>query len=179
MAFIGTPHYGSPAIAGYLKNHLWGFESLALLGRYPDRSAFRSMRGVLNLMPAPEDVYPGAAPNAHPCANFDLYDADAWRLDLNPGERAALQAALDDTARLHRDLHPGTNGWTRNSGNAWRSSPGWVIGRCSGSPTVRVRVTLAAHGPDHPARTGERESRGRRPRATRISDARWRRGPVR
>src|SRR4051794_15263707 len=23
VVFIGTPHYGSPAIAGYLKNHLW------------------------------------------------------------------------------------------------------------------------------------------------------------
>ena len=34
IVFIGTPHYGSPAIAGYLKNHLWGFELLALLGRY-------------------------------------------------------------------------------------------------------------------------------------------------
>lgn len=105
VVFIGTPHYGSPAIAGYLKNHLWGFESLALLGRYLDRSAFRSLRGVLNLMPAPADVYPGAAPGAHPCANFDLYDAAAWRLDLNPGERAELQAALDDTALMYRDLH--------------------------------------------------------------------------
>jgi pimeloyl-ACP methyl ester carboxylesterase len=104
VVFIGTPHYGSPAIAGYLKNHLWGFESLALLGRYLDRSAFRSLRGVLNLMPAPEDVYPGAAPGAHPCANFDLYDAGAWQLDIDPGERAGLQAALDDTACMYRDL---------------------------------------------------------------------------
>jgi pimeloyl-ACP methyl ester carboxylesterase len=105
VVFIGTPHYGSPAIAGYLKNHLWGFESLVLLGRYLDRSAFRSLRGVLNLMPAPADVYPGADLDSHPCANFDLYDVDAWRLHFAPGERAALQAALDDTARLYRDLH--------------------------------------------------------------------------
>jgi pimeloyl-ACP methyl ester carboxylesterase len=104
VVFIGTPHYGSPAIAGYLKNHLWGCDPLMLLGLYLDRSAFRSLRGVLNLMPAPADIYPGATPEAHPCANFDLYDADAWRLDLRRGERAALQAALDDAASLHREL---------------------------------------------------------------------------
>src|SRR5262249_31165850 len=23
IVFVGTPHYGAPAIAGYLKNHLW------------------------------------------------------------------------------------------------------------------------------------------------------------
>ncbi|HZO65874.1 MAG TPA: hypothetical protein VFB74_12785 [Kribbellaceae bacterium] len=59
----------------------------------------------MNLLPAPADIYPGAAQDSHPCANFDLYDADAWRLDLGPGERSALQTALDDTACLHRDLH--------------------------------------------------------------------------
>lgn len=105
IAFLGTPHYGSPAIAGYLKGHLWGFEALALLGRYLDRTAFRSLRGVLNLMPAPADVYPGATPGAHPCAGFDLYDAGAWQLGLDPAELQALQEALDDTAALYRDLH--------------------------------------------------------------------------
>ncbi len=29
IVFVGTPHYGSPAIASYLKNHLWGFDILA------------------------------------------------------------------------------------------------------------------------------------------------------
>jgi pimeloyl-ACP methyl ester carboxylesterase len=105
LVYIGTPHYGSPAIAGYLKNHLWGFDSLALLGRYLNRSAFRSLWGVLNLLPAPSDIYPGAAPDGHPCANFDFYNVDDWRLKLDPAERAALQCALDDTASLHRDLH--------------------------------------------------------------------------
>ncbi|WIX92585.1 hypothetical protein [Amycolatopsis sp. DG1A-15b] len=104
VVLIGTPNYGSPAIAGYLKNHLWGFESLALLGRYLDRSAFRSLRGVLNLLPAPSGIYPGATPDNHPCANFDIYDAGAWRLALDPVDQAALQAALDDTGQLHRDL---------------------------------------------------------------------------
>jgi hypothetical protein len=60
---------------------------------------------VLNLMPAPADVYPTAAGGAHPCANFDLYDAAAWKLDLPPPEHEALQSALDDTAAPHRDLH--------------------------------------------------------------------------
>jgi len=31
IVYIGTPHYGSPSIAGYLKNHLWGWEQLATL----------------------------------------------------------------------------------------------------------------------------------------------------
>jgi hypothetical protein len=105
VVFIGTPHHGAPAIAGYLKNHLWGAEAIALLGRYLDRAAFRSLRGVLDLMPSPADVYPGAGDTGHPCANFDLYDADAWKLGLAGDERAGLQSALDDTARLHRDLH--------------------------------------------------------------------------
>jgi pimeloyl-ACP methyl ester carboxylesterase len=105
VVFIGTPHHGAPAIAGYLKNHLWGAEAIALLGRYLDRAAFRSLRGVLNLMPAPADVYPGAGDAGHPCANFDLYDAAAWRLQLTDDERADLQSALDETAQLHRDLH--------------------------------------------------------------------------
>ena len=32
IVFVGTPHYGSPAIGGYLKNHFWGFDML--LARY-------------------------------------------------------------------------------------------------------------------------------------------------
>ena len=27
IAFLGTPHYGAASIAGYLKNHLWGWRS--------------------------------------------------------------------------------------------------------------------------------------------------------
>jgi pimeloyl-ACP methyl ester carboxylesterase len=124
VIFIGTPNYGAPAIAGYLKNHLWGFESLALLGRYLDRSAFRSLRGVLNLLPAPADIYPGAAPDCHPCANFDIYDADAWQLALDSVEQAALQAALDDTAQLHRDLHS----WHRSLDAEYRERMAIIAG---------------------------------------------------
>ena len=43
IVFVGTPHYGSPAIMGYLKNHFWGFELLALLGRYLSRATFQTM----------------------------------------------------------------------------------------------------------------------------------------
>ncbi|MFB6892404.1 lipase family alpha/beta hydrolase [Kitasatospora sp. NPDC056327] len=112
IVFIGTPHYGSPAIAGYLKNHFWGFDLLVLLGRHLSRATFRSLRGVLDLLPAPAGVYPGtrAAPGAtagavdpgtHPCANFDLYDAGAYRLGLDPAEQAGLQQALDAAREFH------------------------------------------------------------------------------
>lgn len=125
IVFIGTPHYGSAAIAGYLKNHLWGFELLTLLGRYLTRGTFRSLRGVLSLLPSPRGAYPGtredeelwtsdeADPYVHPCANFDLYDAQSWRLDLEPGEDSALQSALDEGAALHCQLHEWHGGLTQ------------------------------------------------------------------
>jgi len=119
IVFIGTPHYGSPAIAGYLKNHLWGFEAIALLGMYLSRETFRSLRGVLELLPAPHGVYPGtrkddllpwrpqgsAGAYVHPCAGFDPYDAAAWELDLTSGQTAQLQSALDAVAQFHRRLY--------------------------------------------------------------------------
>ncbi|MDO9354853.1 MAG: hypothetical protein Q7T55_14240, partial [Solirubrobacteraceae bacterium] len=110
IVFIGTPHYGSPAIAGYLKNHLWGFEALAALGMFLSRATFRSLRGVLSLLPAPVGVYPGTRsagfqPEDHPCANFDLYDAAAWKLDdLDASGLQRLQTVLDEAKRFHEDL---------------------------------------------------------------------------
>lgn len=108
IVFLGTPHYGSPAIAGYLKNHLWGFNFLVVLGRLLSRQTFRSLWGVLDLLPAPAGVYPGTRadpdPERHPCANFDLYDAAAYGLRLSPPEQARLQRALDAAAGFHRDL---------------------------------------------------------------------------
>src|SRR5262249_26816570 len=62
IVFIGTPHYGAPAIAGYLKNHLWGFDLMAVLGMYLGRETLRSMWGVLSLLPAPRGIYPGTRP---------------------------------------------------------------------------------------------------------------------
>ncbi|MFE5594921.1 lipase family alpha/beta hydrolase [Streptomyces sp. NPDC056549] len=110
IVFIGTPHYGSPAIGGYLKNHLWGFELLALLGRYLSRDTFRSLTGVLSLLPAPAGTYPSSTAQPgenydHPCANFDLYDATAWHLKLTPAQQLQLQARLDDARQSHQDLH--------------------------------------------------------------------------
>jgi pimeloyl-ACP methyl ester carboxylesterase len=118
IVFIGTPHYGAPAIAGYLKNHLWGFELMALLGNYLSRATLRSLWGVINLLPAPRGIYPDTRPGSatwnsgepddpyvHPCANFDLYQADAWKLDLDATESANLQRILDATADFHQRMY--------------------------------------------------------------------------
>ncbi|MET9108463.1 lipase family alpha/beta hydrolase [Streptomyces zhihengii] len=110
VVFIGTPHYGSPAIGGYLKNHLWGFELLALLGRYLSRETFRSLSGVLTLLPAPAGTYPLSArkfpgPYEHPCVNFDLYNAAEWHLKLAPAQELNLQERLDAAKHSHEDLH--------------------------------------------------------------------------
>jgi hypothetical protein len=115
IVFLGTPHYGSPAIGGYLKNHLWGLELLAVLGLYLSRETFRSLWGVLGMLPAPRGIYPGTRSDdsgpwrpsnagdqyLHPCANFDMYRADAWDLGLDPKAGAQLQAVLDATADMH------------------------------------------------------------------------------
>jgi pimeloyl-ACP methyl ester carboxylesterase len=127
IVFLGTPHYGTPAIAGYLKNHLWGFELLAVLGLYLSRETFRSLWGVLGMLPAPRRTYPGTRPGdpdpwqpshsggqyVHPCANFDLYHADAWDLDLDTQAAAQLQTILDAAAEMHTRLHVGHQalGW--------------------------------------------------------------------
>jgi pimeloyl-ACP methyl ester carboxylesterase len=118
VVFIGTPHYGSPAIAGYLKNHLWGFNLMAVLGLYLSRQTFRSLWGVLAMLPAPRGVYPGTRADddepwsnggdyAHPCANFDMYQAELWKLDLSDNDRKRLQTVLDGAAAFHRKLYDG------------------------------------------------------------------------
>ncbi|OQP47222.1 hypothetical protein A4H97_06870 [Niastella yeongjuensis] len=118
IVFIATPHYGSPSIAGYLKNHLWGFNLMALLGVYLSRETFRSLWGVLSLLPAPLGIYPGtrqadsAAPSPdedtpylHPCSNFDMYDVASWKLDLSQEEAAALQKVLNGVAVFYQQLY--------------------------------------------------------------------------
>lgn len=119
IVFIGTPHYGSPAIAGYVKNHLWGFELMALLGEYLSRATLRSLWGVLSLLPAPRGIYPGtrptdtnpwespdpADPYIHPCANFDMYRAEDWKLELNSEETENLQRGLDATADFYTRMY--------------------------------------------------------------------------
>lgn len=106
IAFIGTPHYGSPAIASYLKNHLWGWDFRALLGRYISRETFRTLRGVINMLPAPLGVYPDTrnGESSHPCANFDMYNAAAWELELTKEQETHLQSVLDETAQFHRQM---------------------------------------------------------------------------
>lgn len=119
IVFLGTPHYGSPAIAGYLKNHLWGFDMMAVLGAYINRETFRSLWGALSMIPAPRAIYPGTRPDdpapwrpdnpddpyVHPCANFDMYDAASWKLDLSADQTAQLQAVLDGAAEFDRQLY--------------------------------------------------------------------------
>jgi pimeloyl-ACP methyl ester carboxylesterase len=116
ILFIATPHYGSPAIGSYLKHHFWGLNLLTVLGRFLSRATFRSLWGVLGLLPAPSGTYPGTRPNDpqpwvskdsynHPCANFDMYAAEGWELGLDPQETGALQQILDAAAELHRTLY--------------------------------------------------------------------------
>lgn len=107
IVFVGTPHYGSMSIGGYLKNHLWGWDFMAFLGMKLNRDTFRSLRGVLGLLPAPSGIYPGTRQGEpdHPCANFDLYRASSWELGLDPRELSDLQDVLDGAADLHRRLH--------------------------------------------------------------------------
>jgi pimeloyl-ACP methyl ester carboxylesterase len=105
IVFIATPHYGSTSIAGYLKNHLWGFESLAVIGAFLSRETFRSLWGVLDLLPAPAPIYPGTRRGEpHPCANFDLYDAGAYQLGLDAAATMQLQRGLDAARQFHADL---------------------------------------------------------------------------
>ena len=119
IIFIGTPHYGSPSIAGYLKNHLWGFDLMAVLGLYLDRETLRTLWGVLGMLPAPRGIYPGTREKdpkpwkggqpgdayLHPCANFDMYKADEWKLDLEQEQTANLKRILDKAATVHLELY--------------------------------------------------------------------------
>jgi pimeloyl-ACP methyl ester carboxylesterase len=106
IVFIGTPHYGSTSIAGYLKNHLWGWEQVGVLAMFLSRETFRSLRGVLSLLPAPKGIYPGTRNGQeHPCANFDMYDAQAWKLGLNASETVKLQNILDEVKQFYTDLY--------------------------------------------------------------------------
>jgi pimeloyl-ACP methyl ester carboxylesterase len=123
IIFVGTPHYGSCAIAGYLKNHLWGFELLALLGQYLSRATLRSLWGFITLLPAPAGIYPGTRrspdsdliptwtsedpndPYIHPCSNFDFYSETAWKLGLDPTSATNLQRILDATRDFYTQMY--------------------------------------------------------------------------
>ena len=105
VVFIGTPHFGSPAITTYLKNHFWGVELFAVLGLFLSRATFRSMWGALSMLPAPVGLYPGTTteqrPDEHPTANFDHYDAGCLR--PRP-RRHRAGAAADDPRPRPRQL---------------------------------------------------------------------------
>jgi pimeloyl-ACP methyl ester carboxylesterase len=123
IVFVATPHYGAPAIAGYLKNHFWGTELMALLGLYLSRETLRSLWGVVNLLAAPRGIYPGTRTDdtapwkgrpsdtyLHPCANYDLYQVEPWQLGLSAAQSSQLQKILDDTADLYRQMYQAHRG---------------------------------------------------------------------
>ncbi len=111
IVFIATPHYGSTSIAGYLKNHLWGWEQLAVVGAFLSRETLRSLWGVISLLPAPASVYPGTRnEEPHPCANFDMHDALAYKLELEGPAKDEFQRALDAA----RDFHVRLFDWHLN-----------------------------------------------------------------
>src|SRR5262249_55602438 len=82
------------------------------------RDTFRSLWGPLTMLPAPRGVYPGTRSNdrqpwedgssgepyVHPCANFDLYRAEEWRLNLDAEQTRRLQVVLDHAADVHGAL---------------------------------------------------------------------------
>lgn len=50
-------------------------------------------------------IYPGTrSGEAHPCANFNMYDATAWKLDLDAAATLHLQGILDEVKQFHTDL---------------------------------------------------------------------------
>jgi len=70
------------------------------------------------MLPAPAGIYPGTRENdpdswrparsdaySHPCANFDLYDAPSWKLDLNSGASSDLQRVLDGAREFHERMY--------------------------------------------------------------------------
>ncbi len=138
VIFLGSPHYGSPAIAGYLKNHLWGFDLMSILGFYLSRETFRTLWGVLSLLPAPRGIYPETRPHdsrlwaggetddayVHPCVNFDIYDANAWELKLSGEQTSQLHTVLDGAAEAHRRLYE----WHRNLSQELRDRMACIIG---------------------------------------------------
>ncbi len=121
LVFIGAPHYGSPVVAGYLKNHLGGSLQLWALGKFINPTVFRSLWGPLSMLPAPAGVYPGTRgernTSPHPCADFDLYGASQWGLNLAASEEADLQQILDHARDIHQGLRQAHSKLTRAQRN--------------------------------------------------------------
>ena len=75
----GTPHFGT---AGAVENMAMGSRILDIIEKLNDNNVPRrlmlNLPSVYQLLPAPPDLFPSHRP--YP-ANWDLYDAVAWRLD--------------------------------------------------------------------------------------------------
>ena len=74
----GTPHFGAAAT---VENLVHGNRMMALAGKLNSKNApdrlILNMPSVYQLLPAPPDLFPSHRP--YP-ANWDLYDAQAWRM---------------------------------------------------------------------------------------------------
>lgn len=145
IVFIGTPHYGSPAIAFYLKKHFYGTELKLILALVLSRSTFRSLYGALSLLPAPKGIYPGTRGSektpwkpekpgdgcyVHPCVNFDLYNAQAWNLGIDVVETSKLQNVLNHARRFYEEI---TKHHFETLDNEHRAKMAMIVGM--GQPT--------------------------------------------
>ncbi len=114
------------------------------------------MWGVLHLLPAPRGIYPGTRPTdnpawratasadwfyEHPCANFDMYDAGAWKLELDSAQTTKLQTVLDAGKDLHARLH----NW-HNTLNAGRRDRMLIIAGVGYKTLFRLEYTSKALG---------------------------------
>jgi pimeloyl-ACP methyl ester carboxylesterase len=110
----GTPHFG---VAGIIEPLVSGDRTMAVAAKLNDKNVPRrvilSMPSLFQCLPAPPDLFP---PGRTYPANWDLYDAAAWRLGgirqdyLDAGRRfhqllasAAPQVEISEIAGCHVD----------------------------------------------------------------------------
>jgi pimeloyl-ACP methyl ester carboxylesterase len=105
IVYLATPHFGSPAIAFYVRYHFRGTWSMYFLGKHISSKTFRSLWGPISLLPAPGGIYPTSNINSHPCGNFEFYDANAWEVEMTDEERESFQKALNAAREQHKLLH--------------------------------------------------------------------------
>jgi len=149
---------------------------MAILGRYISRETFRSLWGVLSMLPAPFGIYPGTRQGSvlfmntdssresqgfynHPCANFNMYSAESWGLNLSPIETSKLQRVLEGAAEFHLrmyDAHREMDQGIRDrmaviAGVGYKTlfrlaaHPSGVLGQWMGIDKVKDRVTGDLH----------------------------------
>lgn len=92
----GTPHFG---VAGAIGDIILGNRNLSIIEKLHDGNAPRrlmlNMPSIYQLLPAPPDLFPSS--RVYP-ANWDLYDAAAWRLE------GIRQDYLDAGRAFHQTL---------------------------------------------------------------------------